>query len=173
MEAYLSRFFPHALTSERRGEIIAFKQKEDESLYNAWQRYKKLLRRCPMHGIEQMTQMDIFYHAMNYKSKGIMDVAFGGAFRRKSADEATQLIEELAKSDNRAPFEASGSSSRLRTGGVIELNKMRAIEAKLDAIMNRMNNQDKRGHSCNEVGIVESCEHKNIADQGLTHESPY
>ena len=38
-----------------------------------------------MHGIEQMTHMDIFYHAMNYTSKGIVDVASGGAFRRKSA----------------------------------------------------------------------------------------
>ena len=35
VEAYLTRFFPHALTSERIGEIIAFKKKEDESLYNA------------------------------------------------------------------------------------------------------------------------------------------
>ena len=92
MEAYLSIFFPHALTSERRGEIIAFKQKEDESLYNAWERYKQLLRRCPMHGIEQMNQMDIFYHAMNYTLKSIVDAAFGGASRRKSAEEATQLI---------------------------------------------------------------------------------
>ena len=65
VEAYLSIFFPHALTSKRRGEIIAFKLKEDESLYNAWERYKQLLRRYPMHGIGQMTQMDVFYHAMN------------------------------------------------------------------------------------------------------------
>ena len=35
VEAYLSRFFPSALTFEKRGEIIAFKQKEDESFYNA------------------------------------------------------------------------------------------------------------------------------------------
>ena len=35
VEAYLSQFFPLALTSERGGEIIAFKQREDESLYNA------------------------------------------------------------------------------------------------------------------------------------------
>ena len=35
VEAYLSRFFPSALTFERRGEIIAFKQKKDESFYNA------------------------------------------------------------------------------------------------------------------------------------------
>ena len=93
VEAYLSRFFPSTLTFERRGEIIAFKQKEDESLYNAWERYKQLLRRCPMHGFEQMTQMDIFYHAMNYTLKGTVDAASGGAFRRKSVEEATQLIE--------------------------------------------------------------------------------
>ena len=79
VEAYLSRFFPHAFTSKRRGEIIAFKQKEDESLYNACERYKQLLRRCPIHRIEKMTQMDIFYHAMNYTLNGIMDAAFGGA----------------------------------------------------------------------------------------------
>ena len=99
VEAYLYRFFPHALTSERRGEIIAFKRKEGEFLYNAWERYKQLLRRCPMHGIEHMIQMDIFYHAMNYTSKVTLDPASGGAFRRKSAEEATQLIEELAKSN--------------------------------------------------------------------------
>ena len=34
VEAFMSRFFPLALTSERRGEIIVFKQSEDESLYN-------------------------------------------------------------------------------------------------------------------------------------------
>ena len=35
IDAYMSRFFPSALTSERRGEIIVVKQGEDESLYNA------------------------------------------------------------------------------------------------------------------------------------------
>ena len=35
MDAYLSIFFPPALTSEISGEIIAFKEREDESLYNA------------------------------------------------------------------------------------------------------------------------------------------
>ena len=55
VEAYLSIFFLPTLTSEMRGEIIAFKQKEDESLYNAWERYKQVLRKCPMHGIEKLT----------------------------------------------------------------------------------------------------------------------
>ena len=73
-----------------------FKQGEDESLYNAWERYKRLLKRCPMHGIDMTTQMDIFYHAMNYTSKGIIDAACCGAFKRKSVEEANQLIKDLA-----------------------------------------------------------------------------
>ena len=142
MEAYLNRFFPPSLTSERRGEITTFKQGEDESLYTAWERYKRLLK----------TQMDIFYHSMNYTSKGIIDAACGGAFRRRRAEEARQLIEDLARCNMRAPSESSGSSSRAKGNGMIELNKMSAIEAKLDALMHRV---DKRMHYANEIGAVE------------------
>ena len=74
----MSRFFLPALTYERIGEIIVFKQGEAESLYNAWERYKRLLKRCPMHGIDLTTQMDIFYHSMNYTSKGIIDAGCCG-----------------------------------------------------------------------------------------------
>ena len=75
MEAYLGRFFPPSLTFERRREIIVFKQREDESLYTAWERYKRLLKTCPMHGINLKTQMDIVYHSLNDTSKGIIDAA--------------------------------------------------------------------------------------------------
>ena len=84
----MGRFFPYALTLDRRREIIIFKEGEDESLYNAWERYKKLLKRCLMHGIDQITQINIFYHAMNNTSKGIIDATCCGAFKRKSAEEA-------------------------------------------------------------------------------------
>ena len=73
--------------------------------------------------------MDNFYHAMNYTSKGIIDATCYGAFERKSAKEANRLIEDLAKSNYKAPSETSRSSSRLRGSVVIELNKMSAIEA--------------------------------------------
>ena len=161
MEAYLSRFFPPSLTSERRGEITTFKQGEDESLYTAWERYKRLLKRCPMHGIDLKKQMDIFYHSMNYTSKGIIDAACGGAFRRRRAKEARQLIEDLARCNIRAPSKSSGSSIRAKGNGMIELNKMSAIEAKLDALMHRV---DKRMHSANEIGAVEREGRVNNAD---------
>ena len=46
VEDYMSRFFPSTLTFEMRGEIIVFKQREDESLYNAKEIYNRLLKRC-------------------------------------------------------------------------------------------------------------------------------
>ena len=81
--------------------------------------------------------MDIFYHAMNHTSKGIIDAACYGAFKRKTVEEANHLIEDIRKSNYKAPSETSRSSSRLRGSGVIEMNKVLAIEAKLDAPMNK------------------------------------
>ena len=96
-----------------------------------------------MHGIDLNTQMDIVYHSMNDTSKGIIDASCCGAFKRKSAEEARDLIEDLAKCNMKAPFENSGSNNRARGSGVIELNKMTAMEAKLDAIMHRIDKQEK------------------------------
>ena len=56
---------------------------------------------------------------------------------------------------------------------MIELNRMTAIEAKLDALMNKKGNHERRMHSANEVGTVDENEKRNSAEEGLTHEGPY
>ena len=104
---------------------------------------------------------------MNYNSKGIIDATCYGAFKRKSAEEAKWLIEDLVKSNYKAPSETSGSSNKLKGSGVIELNRMTAIKAKLDALMNNLRNQERRMHSAHEVGIVEESEQKSSAEEGL------
>ena len=138
VEAFLGIFFPSSLTTERIREIIVFQQGEDESLYTAWEMYKRLLKRCPMHGIDLKTRIDIIYHSLNDTSKGIVDASCCGAFKRKSAEEARDLIADLAKCNMKAPSEFTRCYSKARGSGVIELNKMIAMEAKLDAIMHMM-----------------------------------
>ena len=132
----------------REGEIIVFKQGKEDSLYNAWERFKRLLKRFLMHGIDMTTQMDIFYHAMNYASKGIIDASCCGAFKRRNAKEERQLIEDLAKFNYKAPSKASESSSGLRGSGLIGLDRMTTIEAKLDAAMEKLGNNEKKNASC-------------------------
>ena len=56
---------------------------------------------------------------------------------------------------------------------MIELNRMTIIEAKLDALMNKMGNHERIMHSANEVGIVNENEKMNSAEERLTHEGLY
>ena len=149
-----------------------FQQGEDESLYIAWERYKRLLKRYPMLGIDLKTQMDIVYHSLNDTYKGIIDASCCGAFKRKSTEEVRDLIADLAKCNMKAPFESLGSNSRIRGSGVIELNKMTAMEAKLDAIMHKMDKQEKRLHFSHEIRAVERDGIRRSA-KGLTEEDPY
>ena len=55
----------------------------------------------------------------------------------------------------KAPSESSVNNSRTKGSEVIELNKLTAMKAKLDAIMHRLGNQEKRMHSAHEIGAVE------------------
>ena len=50
---------------------------------------------------------------------------------------------------------------------MIKLNRMTAIEAKLDALMTKMGNHERRMHSANEVGTVDENEKSNNAKEGL------
>ena len=126
-----------------------------------------------MHGIDQITEMEILYHAMNYSSKGIIYATCCGAFKWKSAEKANQLIEDLAKSNSRAPAKTLGSSNRFKGGGMLELNKMTAIEAKFDLLMSKMSTQERRSHLANIMGIEEGREQKFMIDEGLAYEGPY
>ena len=76
------------------------------------------------------------------------------------------MIEDLVKCNYKSPYEASGSSNRLKGSGVIELNRMTAIEAKLDALMSKMGNNERRMHVALEVGIVDEGERRKSAEEG-------
>ena len=167
----MSRFFPLALIVKRRGEIIVFKQGEEKSLYNSWERFKRMLERCLMHGIDLPTQMDIFYHALNYTSKGIIDASCCGAFKIRSEEESRQVIEDLAKCNYMAPSEALGSSSRLKGNGLIGLDRMTTIEGKLDVVMNKLGNSERRMHTAHEVGAIDERIRRRV--EKLVGEEPY
>ena len=115
--------------------------------------------------------MDIFCHAMNYASKGIIDASCCGAFKRRSAEKARQLIKDLSKCNYKAPSETSGSSNRMRGSGLMGLDRMTAIEAKLDAVMNKLSRNEKRMHTVLEIGAVQ--EASRYSAEGHEEDEPY
>ena len=52
-QAFLARFFPPSKTAKLRDQITRFNQKDGESLYDAWERFKEMLRLCHHHGLPE------------------------------------------------------------------------------------------------------------------------
>nr|GEV85207.1 hypothetical protein [Tanacetum cinerariifolium] len=62
---FINEFFPLSRTTNLCNEISKFQQRFDESLHEAWDRYKYLLRACHHHGFTELHQLDTFYNALN------------------------------------------------------------------------------------------------------------
>ncbi|KAG8496231.1 hypothetical protein CXB51_009109 [Gossypium anomalum] len=67
-----------------------------ETLYDAWERYKDLLRRCSHHGLPLWLQVQTFYNGVNPSTRQIIDVAAGGTINNKIPEEAYEFIEEMS-----------------------------------------------------------------------------
>ncbi|GKA27157.1 zinc finger, CCHC-type containing protein [Tanacetum coccineum] len=81
---------------KRRNDILMFQQHHEESLVEAWTRFKELLQKVPHHGIDLWLQVQIFYDGIDHTLKWTVDYAAGGRLRKMSAEKAWATIEELA-----------------------------------------------------------------------------
>ncbi|GJU72179.1 hypothetical protein Tco_1263584, partial [Tanacetum coccineum] len=53
---FLSKYCPPAYTAKKMEEINNFQQEPDENLYQAWERFKELLMKCPQHYLTKMQE---------------------------------------------------------------------------------------------------------------------
>ena len=64
-EKFLMKYFPPTKNAKLRNDITSFHQGNGESVYAAWERFKELLQKCPLHGIPHWIQMETFYNGLN------------------------------------------------------------------------------------------------------------
>nr|GEX82988.1 reverse transcriptase domain-containing protein [Tanacetum cinerariifolium] len=58
---FLGKYFPPSMVTKLRNEIINFCQRPDESLFEAWERFKLSIDLCHNHNTLPVTQIDTFY----------------------------------------------------------------------------------------------------------------
>lgn len=58
---FLKRYCPPAKIAKKMDDINNFKQEPDETLYQAWERFKELLLKCPQHYLTAMQEIILFY----------------------------------------------------------------------------------------------------------------
>ncbi|KAA3481403.1 Retrotransposon gag protein [Gossypium australe] len=72
-EKFLLKYFPLAKMAKFRNDISSFVQNDLETLYDAWERYKDLLRRCPHHRLLLWLQVQTFYNSVNSSTRQMID----------------------------------------------------------------------------------------------------
>ncbi|GJS83485.1 hypothetical protein Tco_0750026 [Tanacetum coccineum] len=92
-------------------EINNFKQEPDENLYQAWERFKELLMKCPQHYLTEMHEVVLFYNGLDVLTRQILDSR--GAIPSKSVVDAKIAIQEMVEYSQKW----HNGTSRVRRGG--------------------------------------------------------
>ncbi|GJV59961.1 reverse transcriptase domain-containing protein [Tanacetum coccineum] len=100
MRKFLSKYFPPSMVTKLRNEITKLEQKPHESLFEAWERYKLSIDRCPNHNMLLVTQIDTFYNGLTLSHRDTINAAAGGTFMQKTPEECYKLIENMTTHHN-------------------------------------------------------------------------
>ncbi|GJR01123.1 reverse transcriptase domain-containing protein [Tanacetum coccineum] len=97
---FINHFFPPSKTTNLRNEISNFQQRFDETFYEAWDRFKDLLRACPHHGCAELHQLDAFYNGLNPSDQDSLNSSAGGNILERSAQVVLKIIKNKSKVHN-------------------------------------------------------------------------
>ncbi|XP_073031228.1 uncharacterized protein [Primulina eburnea] len=132
------------ITDTFKIEISTFRQTEFEQLYEAWERYKELLRKCPNHGFEDWVQIELFYNGLNGQTRGTVDAAAGGTIFAKSPEQAYDLLEQMTINSYQWPSERAGVK---RTAAVYAVDPITSLTAQVSALTTQIAAMNKVGTS--------------------------
>ncbi|GKA83522.1 hypothetical protein Tco_0805117 [Tanacetum coccineum] len=92
---FLNKYCPPGRTAKKIEEINNFQQEPDETLYQAWERFKELLMKCPQHYLTEMQEVILFYNGLDVPTRQILDSR--GAVPTMTAADAKKAIQEMVE----------------------------------------------------------------------------
>nr|GEW17186.1 hypothetical protein [Tanacetum cinerariifolium] len=97
---FLGKYFPPYMVTKLRNEITNFRQRPDESLFEAWERYKLSIDRFLNHNMLPVTQIDTFYNGLTLRHRDTINAAAGETFMKRRPEECYDLIENMIAQHN-------------------------------------------------------------------------
>nr|GEW01870.1 reverse transcriptase domain-containing protein [Tanacetum cinerariifolium] len=137
---FLRNYFPPSMVTKLGNEITNFCQRPDESLFEAWERYKLSIDRCPNHNMLPVTQIDTFYNGLTLRHRDTINVAAGGTFMKRHPEECYDLIENMTAHHNDWDTSAqqSESSSYITSSSDTKIRALKAEMAKINKNLMRV-----------------------------------
>lgn len=99
-KAFLNEYFPASVFLRKRYEILNFKQKDGETLGDAYKRFKRVLVAFPTHNMDLTEQMQLFVNGLKIKTKQLIDTAIGGSTNFSTATGIKKIIEAIAANEH-------------------------------------------------------------------------
>ncbi|KAL4332690.1 hypothetical protein GQ457_07G006580 [Hibiscus cannabinus] len=109
---FLAKFSYTNMTDHLRNQITSFRQEDDKAMHEAWEHYRDLFRRCPMHGLPEWTQVSIFYNSVNTPTRMILDGSANGTLLDKPPRESLEILDKLAQNVYQHPTSRRGNTRR-------------------------------------------------------------
>ncbi|RVW98922.1 hypothetical protein CK203_033773 [Vitis vinifera] len=94
---FLKKFFPTHRTNGLKRQISNFSTKENEKLYECWERYMEAINACPHHGFDTWLLVSYFYNGMSSSMKQLLETMCRGDFMSKNPEEAMDFLSYVAK----------------------------------------------------------------------------
>nr|GEX54739.1 reverse transcriptase domain-containing protein [Tanacetum cinerariifolium] len=139
---FLKKYFPPSppsMVTKLRNEITNFCQRSDESLFEAWERYKLSIDRCPNHNMLPVTQIDTFYNGLTSRHRDTINAA-GGTFMKRRPEECYDLIKNMTAHHNDwdTSVQRSESSSSITSSFDTEIAALKAEMEKINKNLMRV-----------------------------------
>nr|GEV64150.1 reverse transcriptase domain-containing protein [Tanacetum cinerariifolium] len=137
---FLGKYFPPSMVTKLRIEITNFCQRPGESLFEAWERYKLSINRCPNHNMLPVTQIHTFYNGLTLRHRDTINAAAGGTFMKRRPEEFYDLIENMTAHHNDWDTSAqrSESSSSITSSFYTEIATLKAKMAEINKNLMRV-----------------------------------
>nr|GEY58421.1 reverse transcriptase domain-containing protein [Tanacetum cinerariifolium] len=155
---FLGKYFPPSMVTKLRNEITNFRQRPDESLFEACECYKLSIDHCPNHNMLPVTQIDTFYNGLTLRHRDTINTAVGETFMKRRPKECYDLIKNMTAhhNDGDTSVQRSKSSNSITFSSDLEIVALKAEVAEINKNLMKVlqiNQQVKAvTHSCETYG---------------------
>ncbi|KAF7842254.1 uncharacterized protein G2W53_004552 [Senna tora] len=155
-QKFLAKYFPPAKTAKLRGDITTFKQRDFESLYEEWERFRDMLRKFPHHGVPKWLQVQTFYNGLFSELKTNIDAAANSSLMAKPVNEAYSLSETMAANNYQWHFD---TTVQVKSVVVQNNDALDALTAQIAELASKVKNLGVQTPVQAVNAIMPRCEH--------------
>ena len=153
---FVQRYCPPAITARKLAEIYNFKQKDDETLYQAWDRYNYLFYKYPNHDLNKQQKVSLFYKGMNIATKQILDSR--GPIPGETPVRAIDSIQDLASHSLKWHDEGNHGHTEENIEGMNALtNKFGNLGREIKKIKENIHSLQINREACKGVHRTQKC----------------